>query len=537
MLRNRDLVGLLVSWGCWVTGEWAYLIALSVVAYGSGGAAAVGVAGAVRVLPAAVLGPLASIATDRFRRPLVLTAVHICWSLVTLALAGLAAADAPLAVFLTVVGVGAFLSSAFRPSVNAMIPQLVRSPGELVAANSAYSIVEATATIVGPLVSGALLAALAPAATFLALSVLFAAAGAVSSRIHSDFQPARATRMAGLAVLAEPLRGFPALVRPGIRVVFGLLSGQAAMRGLVNVFVVVLALRGGGADAGTLFAAIGVGGLLGAVGALGAGGNSQGARRFGLGVALWGLPVLAIGLTPKLALPALLLLGLGNAIEDVYGFTLLNRLLPDHVAGRAFGALWSCAAAAIALGSLGGAFLISTVGLAWAMRITGAVLAFGVFILWGRLRAIDDMAGADPAAADLLRLVPMFAPLTPLALESLARGALEVRVPAGVTVVRQGDVGDRFFVVCDGSLSVHQDGHELRPLGHGDAFGEIALLRSVPRTASITATDSCRLLSIDASTFVAAVTGHRGAEHAAHETVNRHLGAPDDIVVRPDQNL
>jgi len=217
-LRNRDLARLLTSFGLWVTGDWAFLIALSVVAYDSGGAAAVGLVGAVRVLPAAVFSPLASVVADRLPRPRVLAGVHAILCLVALGLAGLMAGDVPLAVVLVVVGVGAALTAVFKPCLNALLPQLVRNPGELVAANSAYSTMEAAGTVAGPVASGLLLAVLGPPVTFLALAALFVIAAGVSITIHSEFQPARSRRVAGWSVVVEPFRGFPVLIgTPGMR--------------------------------------------------------------------------------------------------------------------------------------------------------------------------------------------------------------------------------------------------------------------------------------------------------------------------------
>lgn len=526
-LRNRELARLLGSFGSWIAADWAYLIVLSVVAYDGGGPVAVGLIGAMRVLPAAVLGPAASLLTDRLSRPRILASAHASMCLITLALAWAVAANAPLAVVLVVVGVGAALSSVFKPCVNALLPQLVRDPRELVAANSVYSTVEAAATVAGPVLAGLLLAALAPAAIFPVLGALFAAAAVVSVRIRTEFQPARAPRLAGLGVLLEPFRGFSVLTgRPGVRVAVALFIAQTCMRGLLTVFVIVFAATGdGGLGAGALFAAMGIGGLIGALGVLGFGGSGQSARILGVGIALWGLPVLAIGIWPQslVAWLALAVLGVGNAIEDVHGYTLLNRMLPDHLAGRAWGAFWSVAAAALALGSLTAPLLIGWLGLQPAMMITGAVLAACPLLAWPRLRAMDTGAGPPPEYVALLRQVPALAPMPVLAIQRLALSLGEVHLSDGDLAIRQGDIGDLFYVIADGCVTVTQEGRELRRLAQGDSFGEIALLLTVARTTTVTASGPCRLLTVDGDSFVAAVTGHRGAQQAADQTVRGYL--------------
>lgn len=527
-LRDPQLARLMLTWGAWIAAEWAFLITVSVLAFDRGGAAAVGLTGAVRVLPAAVLGPLAATVADRLPRPRVLAAVHISWVVITIAIGWLAAVEAPLAVILVVVGLGSVAISVFKPCVNAMIPQLVSSPNQLIVATSAYSTVEGAGTILGPLLSGALLAMVDPAVVFFVLALLFSAGALAAVGIRSPFQPSRRARSTIRQTLLEPLRGFQALLgEPEPRVLFGLATMQTTMRGLLNVFVVVLALSifEDQGQAGTLFAAIGVGGLLGAVVTLGGGGVHRSALWYAVGISLWGIPIALIGVWPNpvVAWCALAVLGLGNAIADIYGFSLLNRLIRDDVAGRAWGAFHSTSAAGVAVGSLAAPLLISLLGLSWAMGITGAVLALSPLLLWFRLRLVDAAAAASPATVELLHQVPTFAPMTGLALERLARSARTVDFVEGESVVREGDPGKLFYVVVDGQLGVTQAGRERRTLGAGEAFGEIALLKSVPRTATVTSVGSSSLLSIDGDSFVAAVTGHRIAERLAQDAAGELL--------------
>ena len=389
----------MASWGCWVTAEWASLIAVSVVAYDAAGPAGVGLAGAARVVPAAVLGPFAGAVADRLPRPLVLASVHWSWGLISLSLAWVAAGGAPLAVLLAVVGVGSLTSSVFKPCLNALVPQVVAGPKELIAANSTYAAIEATGTIVGPVLSGLLLTLLEPQATFLALAVLFLAAGLVSLRISTAYQPARPAPAAGLRRLTATLSGFTVLFQPAILPVSALFRGQTVMRGLLNVFVVVLAMQDEASGrVGSYFAAIGVGGLVGAAATGRAGGGARNARWFGLGISLWGGAVLAIGLhpSPATAYAALAVLGLGNALADVHGYTLLHRLVPDHLAGRAWSAHWSCSAASVALGSLAAPVLIGALGIRGAMLLSGAALVLACALLLRRLGVVDRLATGRP---------------------------------------------------------------------------------------------------------------------------------------------
>lgn len=538
-LGNPGLVRLLASWGGWTTAEWGLLVALSVVAFDRGGPVAVGLVGVVQVLPGALLGPLTGVVADRRSRPRVLAVVHGCWCLMVLGQAALVAAGAPLVAVLVLLGAGSVAAALFKPCVTALVPQLVRDPAELVSANAAYSLAEAAGTVAGPLLAGALLAVAGPPVGLACLAVVPAAAAVVSLLIRTDHQPARARGASGVRVLLEPLRGFPALLAPGARLVFGVFLAQTAMRGLLNVFVVVLALTSaagaGGATTGVLFAVIGVGGLVGALGSVGAGRGGHRARWFALGALLWGLPVLVIGLWPHpvVALVALSALGLGNALLDVNGFTLLHRLVPDHLAGRAFAAFWSATDGALALGAVLAPVLIAGLGLPGAMVVTGAALALAPVLLWPWLRRVDAHAGAHPDEVALLRGVPLLAPMSGVALERLARRVRRTDVPAGRVVVRQGEPGDLYHLIAAGRFAVDHDGAVLRELGPGQAFGEIALIDAVPRTATVTALEPSRLLSVDGESFVAAVTGHRGAERAAREVIDAMLPSVSGPPPRP----
>jgi len=486
----------------------------------------------MRVLPAALLGPLAAIVSDRLPRARVLAAVHVCWVVITVATGCLAAVDAPLAAILVVVGLGSVAISVFKPCVNAMVPQLVSSPNQLIVATSAYSTVEGAGTILGPLLSGLLLATVDPAPAFFVLAVVFAAGALAAVGISSPFKPSRRAPSTTRGALLEPLRGFRALLtEPEPRVIFGLFMLQTTMRGLLNVFVVVLALStfDDQGQAGSLFAAIGVGGLLGAVVTLGGGGVHRSALWFAVGISLWGIPTALVGAWPDplVAWCALAVLGLGNAVADIYGISLLNRLIPDHVAGRAWGAFYCTAAAATAVGSVGAPLLIALVGLPWAMSATGVVLALSPLVMWRQLRSVDTAAAANPDVVALLHQVPTFAPMTGIAMERLARSTAGLNLLDGETVVREGDLGDRFYVVLEGRVSVSQAGRERRLLGPGDAFGEIALLKAMPRTATVMSVGASRLLLIEGESFVAAVTGHRVAEQLAQDAADDMLHGDD----------
>ena len=522
-LRNRDLGRLLLVWGVWMTADWALLITVSLLALDAAGPAAIGLVGAVRVLPAALLSAPASVLTDRWSRSRLLALVHGGWCVLAGLLVWCAVVDAGLGTLLVVVGVGSALSAAVRPTLQAMVPTLVASPRDLIAANAAFATLEALATVLGPGLCAALLGVVGPSGVLGVLVALFGVAAVAALTIRSPYVPVRPPPGAARGAWLAPFLGFGVLARPGLRLAVSLFLGQTTMRGLLNVFVVLVAtsvVGGSEALAGSLFIAMGVGGLVGSVLATGLG-PRRGSRWITLGLLAWGLPVVAIGVRPdaRVAFVALAVVGLGNALLDVSGYTLVSRLVPDHLAGRAWGAFNALAAAVIALASLAAPPLVRALGLGPAMVVSGAVLALAAVLAWRQLRRLDDLAGGRAEDVELLRRVPLLAALSLVGVERLAQSARPAEVSAGDVVVRQGEPAAEFYVVASGEVAVARDGREVRRLGPGEAFGEIALLEPGPRTATVTALAPTRLLALDRDRFVGAVTGHRPTSDLARERV------------------
>jgi MFS family permease len=296
---------------------------------------------------------------------------------------------------------------------------------------------------------------------------------------------------------------------------------------MFNVLVVSVAvtlLHQRVSSAGILLAALGAGGLIGAVLTL-VGASWRPAVPFCVGMSLWGLPLLTIAAWPTsvTAWFAITVIGVGNAIADVYGFSLIHRLIPDHLLGRVFGAFWGSAAATQAIGAVIAAALINGLGVRTSLVVTGAAMAVIGATAWLSLRTVDAEFAVDDHLVELLHRCVLFAPLTRVALEQLARDAEPVEVPPGQTVVEEGQASETFYVIASGDLQAFVDGQPVRRMGAGDCFGEIAALRRSPRTATVVSVSDSRLLMIPGDTFVLAVTGYRPAEYAAKTLVDQRL--------------
>ena len=268
---------------------------------------------------------------------------------------------------------------------------------------------------------------------------------------------------------------------------------------------------------------MGAGGLLGAMAAM-----TLGARRlavvFGARPRLLGAADRADGCrarTSRTAIVLLAVIGAANSVEDVAVVTLLQRTVPDDVLTRVFGVFWGLAMGAVALGSIAAPVVVDVVGSRTAFLVVGSILPLLTLATYRRLVEIDQAVAPGPELG-LIERVPMFAPLSLAAKERIARNLVPVTVTPGELVIRAGDIGDRFYLVADGELDIDVDGLHVAAR-QGDYFGEIALLRDVPRTATVTATADSRLYALERDAFLEVVTGQAAALAAGQDVAAARL--------------
>ena len=526
---NPALRRIELAWAASIFGTWAYGIAVIVYAFEQGGATAVGVVGLARWLAAAAVSPFAALLGDRYDKRVVMVASDLA----RVVLIGTAAAavytDSPPVVVYVIAALVGVAATAFRPAEAALVPTLARTPEELTAANVTASTIESIGIFGGPAIGGLLLAATGPATVFAFTAGLLLCSAALLVGIRPAAEPEPAERREE-SIREELLAGFRAIAgERRLRLLVGLFSAQTFVDGMLSVLIVVVALDlldTGRAGVGFLNSAVGIGGLLGALAAAALVGRRRLAADFGLGIFIWGVPIALVAVWPNqvFALVLLGIVGIGNTLVDVSGMTMMQRAAPDEVLARVFGVLESLLLLTVGLGALVAPLLVNWLGDRGALVVAGVLLPVLVVPAWPRLTAIDRAARVPEEQLELLRGNAIFAPLPASTLEQLADRMTEVRAQAGAQIVRQGEPGDLFYVIEAGTVEVAVDGQPAHELGRGESFGEIALLRNVPRTATVTARTDVVLYALDRGTFIPAVTGSGPSLSAAEGVIGMRLG-------------
>jgi MFS family permease len=538
--RCPDLLRAQLSFAATWTAEATFTVAIAVVAFHDGGAAAVGIVAFVRLAPTALFTPFGAAFADRFPRDRVLALSCLIRAVAGVAVASVVAAGGPrLAVYtLAVVSTAAF--RLFRPAHSALLPGLCNTPFELSSANVVRGLLDSVGTLLGPLTAALLLYLGSPPAVFATGAALSLTSGVLLLRLSYDAPP-RERPQPLRRIAHETVEGFQALARyRDAGLLIGLALAQSLTQGFLTVFVVVLALEELGMGApgvGFLTAAIGAGAVAGSFGASMFVTGRRLAVLVGAGVLLWGLPLSLSGALPlqPVVLGLMCVVGIGNALVDIGLHTLPARLVPEELLARVFGAKASLTALSGAAGAIITPFAIHLLGIRVAMVALGLIAPALTVLAWRRLRAIDATIAHRDAEIAVLNHVAMFRPLPMPAIDHLARHVEVVRVDAGQVVCRQGDDGDRFYLIEGGAADVIGDGRLIRTLGSGDGFGEIALLGDTSRTATVRARTALRLYAVAGRHFRSTISGYASSRREADALVLDRLSAfaPAEVAQRP----
>jgi MFS family permease len=529
VFRSANLRRLQGAWSAVAIGHWGLLVAVSVYAYGQGGEKAVGIIFLLRLVPAGLLAPFVGVLGDRYRREIVLFDSALIRFVLCAGAAVAVWRDAPAEVVYALAIVTSIANAPYKSAQAAIMPTLARTPNELTATNAVSSTVESLAFFLGPAVAGLLLAVTGVDVVFAVAAAMFGIASLVILRM--DVPRTEASKeVEASTILSECVAGFRVVFKhKELRVLMGLFTAQTLVAGLMLVFLVVVAIELldiGDAGVGYLNSAFGVGALVGAIGALGLTGARRLSPGFLLGLLLWGLPLAVLGLWSSVAIALVLfaVMGAGNSLVDVAGYTLVQRAVPDEVLARVFGVLQFFLLSALGIGGVLAPVLSDLFGLENALIISGLFLPVLV-VLFGRTVAKIDAQAAAPETQELRLLtgVPIFAPLPGTALEHIAGRLVPLRIEPGTVIVREGDAGDRFYVIVEGEVEVTAEGKPVSTLVPGGYFGEIALLKDVPRTATVTAKTPVVLYALEREDFLSTVTGHAPSAKAAETVISSRL--------------
>ena len=520
------LARVLTSYGLFCICENAVWIAVIIYAYGRGGPTAAGVVAAAQLVPAAVCAPMFAVAVDRRSPGRMLVVGYVVQAAGCAVMTVTAASHGPA----LLVYAGAIFASTFvavtRPAQTAALPALAHDVAGLTAANVAVSWLESAGIVLAGLIVAAVIETAGLAAVFgttLAL-LLVAAVVVVPVRVAAISAPedvAGAWHDVNDAVQA--IRGS----RPA-RLLLSLLAAEFVVVGALDVLFAVLAIGVLEADpawTGYLNAAYGVGGV--AFGALVA--MILGRRLGPVIAASAGVLGVALALTASsrhlvLVVGLLVLVGGGRAGHDVAARSLLQRVVPAQLIARVFGVAESIAMVGLAVGSLLTPLLVVAVGNRGAVIGVAAVLPAVVVLARRAVMRLDEGAVIPVVEIALLRSVPLFRDLPAPALEGIAHSLVRYELPTGSAVIREGEAGDDFVVIAEGTVEVTQGGERLRVLQRGDGAGEVALLRDVPRTASVTTLTPAVLYRLPRQPFLAAVNAHVPTQRRADETARAFTG-------------
>ena len=516
-LVNDGIRRIEAYWTLGIAADAGLLVILLIEVYARDGVVAAGVLGAVRMIPGVLSGMLAGSVLARYRAERALFVLGLVRTLAAVACAIVIAVGGSTIVLYILAAISAAAAAPARPVSATLMPAVARSPHELVAANMAWTTGEGLGSMLGPFVVGLFVAAghsdLGAAATAVAFLLGAVFVGRLRFEHAADATGGAGAHTRGLRLL-DGLRTMRR--RPVVGWTLVSVFAQILTRGILTPLTVVAAielLSMGEPGVGLLNAALGLGGLLGAVFAVSLTRTDRLIRTQAASVAWWGAPIAVIGLLPipGVALVAMVVVGVANAVFDIAIFTIIQRGTSNDERAPIFSLLEGLVGAGLVIGSLLAPVLLDAFEIRGALAITGAILPITALIVYGRIGKTDQVAVVDEGRLQLLRSVAVFGELPLTAFERLA-GALEpLEFKAGDTIMREGDHGDRFVVIDAGEVEVTADGRPMSRLGRGAGVGEIALLRRSPRTATVTALTPVRAYGIACHAFVAAVSGPAAA--------------------------
>lgn len=531
-IGNRKVLAALAGSGCFSIVEYATWLALLLYAFARGGVAEAGIVAFALLIPAALVAPLTSVLVNRVAADMALTIGFLAQAATCTATAAAMLTNQPGPVVYGAAGLFVIALTVTRPTVAAVLPTIAAGPAELAAANSLAGVVETFSAFAGPALAAAILVGRSPGAVFVVSTFLLTTAAGLALTMDPDpAEPTDTQDQGDESALAEIAGGFRLLRRePSPRLLVMIMVGAWMVYGALDVALVAVAvdqLERSEATAGVLSSAFGVGGVIGSILSFGLIGRRRLSLPTALALLAIGLPIVAVAASGSVVVIMILLAvaGLGDAVADVATRTLLQGLAAEDTLARLFGVVEGLGTAALAVGSVVFSQLALRAGLGTALIATGAVMPVLLLINLPRLLAIDRARPVvDPLLVNLVRSVPIFAPLPAFRVEQLLTNFRPAEIGRGRVVFNRGDVGDRLYVVAAGTAVVELEHYDIIH-ERGGFFGEIALLNDQPRMATVRAGDDGLVVySLDRGVFLDAISSFPRSHSRTVQEADRRLG-------------
>jgi MFS family permease len=508
-------------------GPW---VAMLVFAYAQGGATTTGLVSLALLVPTALFAPFAGPLIDRFGASRVLLGAYLAQAVAMGATAASLLVDAPPVSTYVLGAVTAMALTVTHPAHAVVSPGIARTTEQLVALNAVTGWILSIGLVVAPAAAGLILAASVPGAVYAAgAGCLFVAAVLVVPL--RDLVPPLAREVAdtGGGAVRQLEQGARMLAcSSASREVVIVLAATFLMIGAFDVLAVVLALGSlgiGGSGAGYLTATHGAGAVAGAAASFALVGRARLVPVMIGAALLAAIAFLLLGIETSIlvAFVVAAVSGISRSLLEVAGQTLLQRVTSTALLARVFAFKEGLTMAAWGLGSVTVPLVIVIAGVREALFVTGAIVLAIVLLRLRPLQRVDAAVAVPIVAIALLRSLQVFRALPVPALEGIAQTAHNLSVPAGAAIVHQGEPGDRYYAIADGSVEVIKDGRLVATLGRGEGFGEIALLHGVTRTATVVAVTAAILTTIEREPFLVAVTGHSQTQERLEHVASHRL--------------
>lgn len=527
LAANRALLRVLAGYELFVLTEYSVWIAMLVYAYSRGGATVAGLVAVAQMVPAAIVAPMVAPVADRRSPVILLAGGYLVQAAAMAATAAVVMAGAPLAAYAAAV-VAATAMTTTRPAQAALIPSVAATPDQLTAANVVVGWLEAAGTAAAGLLVGVLISVTAVGSVFVVCAGLAVVAALLVARLRvAPLTSEQDGAPALLAGVAESLR--LAVRRPRLRLMLALLTAEAVVLGALDLLIVIVAINVLGrteAWAGYLNFACGAGAVLAATVSAILVGRRLGAPILGAALVFSGaLAALALGLGVVGTVALLAVAGASDTLLEIATRTLLQRSVPPRLIGQIFGLQEGFMMAGYAIGALLVPLLAYLGGSRLALLGVAALLPLAAAAGGRALFGLDAETPVPVVEIALLRSLPLFAELPAPAIEGLAVALTPVHLAPGTVLIREGDQGDAYYAIAAGELDVLHNGHFLRRCRRGEGVGEIALLRDIPRTATVLAHSAATVYELHRDLFLTAVLRHAPTQRQADRIANARLAA------------